>query len=125
VIRGSLAPILAELDAIAEPKQYLPPAAQEVRKHLDKTIAAGTSPSGKPWAPRKKDGGRAYANAAAAVDVRAAGSTIIVELTGHEVFGHYGARGAEVRQMIPVEIDESLGNAIRRGVVKPFKERSK
>jgi hypothetical protein len=115
----------AEVEALAEPSQYLPPAAQEVKKHLDKTIAAGTSPSGKAWKPRKSDGGKPLKNAAAAVDVRVAGTTIVVELTGHHVFHHYPARGNEAREIIPKEIDESLGNAIRRGVVKPFKERSK
>lgn len=125
MIRGTLDPIFAELNEMAQPAQYLPPAAQEVKKHLDKTIAAGTSPSGKKWEARKSDGGKPLQNAGAAVDVRVAGETIIVELTGPEVFHHYGAGGAPVREIIPKEVDESLGNAIRRGVVKPFKERSK
>lgn len=55
MIRGSLGAVYEELDAIGKPEQYLPPAAQEVKAHLDKTIAAGTSPSGKAWEPRKKD----------------------------------------------------------------------
>lgn len=125
MIRGSLAPLQAELDAIGKPEQYLPPAAQEVKAHISKTIAAGTSPSGKAWEPRKKDGGKPLQNAAAAVDVRVAGDTIIVELTGPEVFHHYGVRGAKPRNIIPVEIDETLGSAIHRGVAKPFKERAK
>jgi hypothetical protein len=124
MIRGSLSPILAELDAIGEAEQYLPPAAQEVKAHLQKTIAAGTSPSGQPWEPRKRDGGKPLQNAAAAVEVRVAGSTIIVELTGPEVFWHYGVRGVKPRKVIPTEIDESLGSAIRRGVAKPFRERA-
>lgn len=125
MIRGSLAPIYAELDAMAEPTQYLTPAAQEVKKHLDKTIAAGTSPSGKAWKPRQSDGGKPLQNAAAAVEVRVAGKTIVVELTGHHVFHHYGAGGVPVREIIPKEVDERLGDAIARGVAKPFKERSK
>ena len=125
VIRGALDPILASLNAIAEPGQYLPPAALEVKKHLASTIAAGTSPSGKKWEPRKNDGGKPLQNAAAAVDVRAAGKTIVVELTGPEVFHQYGAGAAPVREIIPKEVDEKLGQAIQRGVVKPFKEHSK
>ena len=123
MIRGSLAPIYAELEAIAAPEQYLPSAAKEVKKHLEKTISAGTSPSGKAWDSRKSDGGKPLNNAAAAVDVRVAGNTIVVELTGHHVFHHYGAGASPVREIIPKEMDESLGNAIRRGVVKPLKER--
>ena len=125
VISGSLAPIYDGLDAIAEPSQYIPPAAAEVKALLASTIAAGTSPSGKPWAPRKSDGGKPLQGAMAAVDVRAAGTTIVVELTGNEVFHHYGAGDSPVRQIIPTEIEEKLGAAIRRGAAKPFKERSK
>ena len=125
MIRGSTASILAELNAMANPERYVLPASQEVKRHLDKTIAAGTTPDGKAWKPRKSDGGKPLAKAAAAVEVRVAGKTIIVELKGHHVFHHYPTRGNEAREIIPKEVDESLGAAIRRGVVKPFRERAR
>lgn len=107
---------------MAEIDGYTTPAAQEVEAHLASTIAAGTTPSGEAWA-QKEDGGKALRNAQKAVKVRAAGSSVIVELTGVEVFHHYGAGGKPVRGVIPKEMDEKLGDAIRRGVVKPFMER--
>lgn len=125
VISGSLAPIFDGLDAIAEPGQYVSGAVQEIRSELQKSTAAGTAPDGAPWAPRKSDGGKALENAGAAIDVRQVSATqAVIELKGHHVFHHYGAAANPVRKIIPTEIDEKLGNAIHRGIVKPFKART-
>jgi hypothetical protein len=116
--------IKAHVEDLGDVETYLPAAADAVREYLRATTSAGTSPSGKPWAPRKKDGGKPLQNAFAAIDVRAVGKDVIVELEGEEVFHQYGAGAAPVREIIPKEVDEKLGNAIARGVVKPFKERA-
>lgn len=64
------------------------------------TAAAGQSPEGQPWAPRK-DGGRAMAGAAGAVSVRVNGTVVRVVLEGPEVYWHFGSRGAPRRPVIP------------------------
>jgi hypothetical protein len=104
------------INRLADVENYTSPAAQSVHSQLATTIAAGTDPSGKPW-PLKHEGGKALRNAKQAVTTRAAGKDIVVELKGVEVFHHYGAQGKPVRAVIPKEMDEKLGNAIRRGVV--------
>lgn len=50
------------------------------------TAAAGMTPDGKAWAPRKADGGRALADASSALDVRTEGDVIVLELTGVYVY---------------------------------------
>ena len=123
MITGSLDPIYNALDRMANLDQYVAPAAAEVQKQLRATASAGQSPDGKPWAPTK-DGRQPMKNAAAAITARAAGRNVIVELTGAEVFHHHGVRGAPARPVIPTDrIGETLGQAIRRGVVKPFRKR--
>lgn len=125
MISGSIFPIIDELDAIAEPGQYVSGAVVEIRAELQKTVSAGQAPDGTPWENRKSDGGKPLRNAMANIDVRQVSPTqAVIELKGHHVFHHYGAGDNPVRKIIPTEIDEKLGNAIRRGVVKPFKERA-
>ena len=75
-------------------------AAPLLEARLKASAAAGTSPDGQPWAARK-DGGRAMANAAKAISVKAIGDVVRVTLDGPEVFWHYGARGAPRRPVIP------------------------
>lgn len=123
MIKGSADAIYADLDAMADVAQYVAPAAAEVQAQLRTTASAGQTPDGKAWAATK-DGRRAMANAAQAITARAAGRDIVIELKGPEVFHHYGVRGAEPRQVIPTDrIGEKLGQAIRRGAAKPFRER--
>ena len=59
------------------------------------TAAAGTTPLGVPWAPRKKDGARALVNAASAISARALGDVIMLVLAGVSVFHN------ATRQMLP------------------------
>lgn len=75
-------------------------AAPLLEEKLKATAAAGVSPEGKPWAPRK-DGGRPMAHAAARVSVRSFGTVVRVVLEGPEVWHHFGARGATRRPVIP------------------------
>lgn len=75
--------------------------AKRLREALEASLSAGHAPGGLAWAPRKEDGGRAYANAASRLSVKAIGDIIRAEVTGPEVYGHFGARGMPVRQMLP------------------------
>lgn len=123
MIKGTADAIYADLDAMTDVAQYVAPAAAEVQAQLRATASAGQTPDGKAWAATK-DGRRAMVNAAQAITARAAGRDIVIELNGPEVFHHYGVRGAEPRQIIPTDRPgEKLGQAIRRGVAKPFRER--
>jgi len=104
-------------------------AAELANKEIRSAIAEGRSADGTPWAPRKttrRSGarrgdvagkGRVLANADAAVEVRAIGTSLVVVLTGPEVFHQFGAGGKPERPIIPTKIDR-LGNAIRLGVVE-------
>ncbi len=55
-------------------------AAPLVQTAVQTTAAAGTSPDGTPWKPRKDDGRRALANAAEAVQCRAIGPVVQLSL---------------------------------------------
>ena len=121
MITGSLAPITSVLDQLEDVESWaLPPAVEAVKTHLVGTAKAHTTPEGKPWLPTIK-GLPALNNAANEITVRLAGKIVIVELKGNSTWWHYGVRGIEARQVIPVDvIGEKLGNAIRRGFVAPF-----
>lgn len=73
----------------------------KLRSALTATLAGGAGPDGEAWAPRKKEGGRAYAGAASKLRVTSIGPFVKATITGPEVFGHIGARGAPPRPMIP------------------------
>jgi hypothetical protein len=82
------------------PAELAREAAPLVEQAVKATAAAGTTPDGEAWAPRKRDGGRALANAASAVSAAAVGASVRVTLTGVEVFHHLGA-GVPKRKILP------------------------
>ena len=95
---------------------------------LKKTLAAGQTPEGKQWAPRKADGGRAYANAASKVTAKAYGSLVKATLTGPEVYAQYASHGIAQRQMLPdagAAIPASVTNAIEEAARQVFEEAMK
>lgn len=94
----------------------------EVQTALGGQLAAGKAPDGSAWAPRKEDGGRAYAHAEGALSVAASGSTISATVTGPEVWGQRAPRGAPVRQMVPTVMVPILAAAITRGLTKKFRK---
>lgn len=95
--------------------------AREVNAELDASAAAGTTPDGAPWAPRK-DGGRPMVNAPDAVAAAVVGDGVLVVLRGNEVFHHFGVRGAPARHVIPAgALPGKLGQAIQRGLVQPWR----
>lgn len=92
---------LRELASREEVEKRVAKAAEgTLQASLEHTLAAGQSPEGRAWEPRKA-GGRAYANAASRVTTKASGNLLRATLEGPEVYGHFGARGMPVRQMLP------------------------
>lgn len=97
-------------------------AAPLVEAEVKATAAAGTTPDGKPWAP-KKGGGRAMVNAAAAVSARADGSAVVVTLEGPEVLHNFGTGHAPKRQVLPdagAELPKPIADAARTAAEQAF-----
>lgn len=66
------------------------------------TLVAGETPEGKPWAPKRKGGGRAYANAGSTLVTKADGAYVRMTITGPDVYGHFGRTGKQIaRRMLP------------------------
>ena len=125
---ASLNEMLVALRAMADPKEVERIAAERAARGIDKalrkTLAAGQTPEGKAWAPRKKDGGRAYKGAASKLEVKASGSLVIATIDGGEAYGHYGA-GVPERQMLPdagAAIPESVSSALDVAGQETFEE---
>jgi hypothetical protein len=121
---SSLGPLLEMLETLSDPKtvgaEVARRAAKPLALSLDAKLQAGETPEGKPWAPRRADGGRAYAGAAKALAVKANGNLITATLRGPEVFGHYGGKGREPRPMLP-----DAGAALPESVSKPLEDAAK
>lgn len=102
-------------DAFAE---AAPDIARAVKREIDDAIAESRSLDGKAWAPTEA-GTKPLANAAKAVRVYVEGQFIIAELTGYEVFHHYGTGRLPARPILPTRdgMPTKLGEAIRRGIV--------
>ncbi len=120
---------LRELDSKDIGARIAAKAAPLLNEALKKTLAAGESPDGKPWEARKgKKGGRAYANAASRIESKAHGDLVRVTLHGPEVYGHFGARGMPIRQMLPdagAEVPEIVKAAIVKAASDVLAEVSK
>jgi hypothetical protein len=101
---GELDSMLEALRKLADPDVVAEKVAKKAEKTLqaalERTLEAGESPEGAKWAPRKA-GGRPYEHAASRIKTVASGNLLRTTLTGPEVFGHFGARGMPVRQMLP------------------------
>jgi hypothetical protein len=103
-------------------KDAAPIAAQHVEAQLRSTAGAGQAPDGTPW-PATAEGARALKNAASAIAVRATGTVVLIVLSGHYVFHHFGA-GVPRRQIIPQgSMPKRIGDAVRLGFVQPWKDR--
>lgn len=121
----------AQLDAILERIRSLGGLAEEaaraaaplVEAAAKRTAAAGTTPSGEAWAP-KKDGGRALAHAADAVSASAAGPTITITLADPEAWHQRGVgTHTPKRQVIPEAGDDlppQHAAAIEQGTRQAF-----
>ena len=83
------------------------------------TAAAGTTPTGEAWAPRKADGARALANATAGVSAVAVGAVVQVVLKPPYVFHQ------KTRQIIPgagEEIPPAIATALQEAASASFKK---
>lgn len=120
----------AELDAMiakvrAVPglaRRAAPDVADAVRAELERTMAAGTTPTGTPWAPRKDDGGRALAGAEKALAVAPVGTRIYARIAAHWARHHLGrAKGGTYRQMLPQKgIPPAMVQRIKRALTDHF-----
>ena len=84
----------------AAPAAIAKRAAPLVDAAVKKTAAAGTTPDGQPWQP-KKDGGRPLVNAANALSTKAVGTTVVVTLEGPEVVHDKGTKRLPQRKILP------------------------
>jgi hypothetical protein len=99
-----------------------PSIAHSAKQTIDENIAAGRGPDGAPW-KATKDGHAPLAHAAGAVTSRATGTTLILELTGKEVWHHFGTRRVPARPILPtLGLPLSMKEAIKRGIVQVFKD---
>lgn len=94
---------------------------------LREDLAAGRSPAtGEIWVEKKDGGGRPLKNAAAALSAVLSGTTIVFSLKAPEVFHHFGAGAAPRREQLPRGVlPFKLGDAIRKGLVEPFRKKTK
>ncbi len=97
-----------------------PSCADAVATELRATAAAGTSPDGAAWAPRKADGARALANAASAISVKAVGSIVLAKV-GYPYVFHQKAQGSSTprRLILPDAgvLPARLAAAVKRAIV--------
>lgn len=87
------------------------------------TAEAGTTPDGTPWEPRK-DGGRALANAAAALSTRAVGDVVQVTLRAPEAIHNFGTGHVPRRQILPdggAGIPQNVADALDRACTEGFR----
>lgn len=96
-------------------------AAAHIQTALQTSLAAGETPTGQKWVA-KKDGGRAYQNAASKITTKSFSNVVRVVLTGPEVYGHYGknskGHGMPERRMLPdtgADIPAIITDAITLG----------
>jgi hypothetical protein len=103
-------------------RQVAAEAAPLVDEAIKRTARAGTTPDGKPWAPRKKDGQPALQNVAEQISTNAFGDVVRTTLEGPAVFSHFGA-GITQRQVIPdsaVAIPDSISQAVTKAAGRVF-----
>jgi hypothetical protein len=119
---SELQAMVAALRALPnELRASVPEIAEGVRGVLVANIAAGRSPDGGAWAP-KKDGGKPLVNAAAALTVTAQGDVIVATVSGPEAFHHYGTKKDPKRQILPQDgtMPTGIADAFRQGLIKRF-----
>lgn len=118
--------MIATVRAIGTGPEYAQAAARSVETWLRTQLAAGVDPNtGSAWKPTE-EGKRALKSAASQPVVRLAGSAVVISLRGRYVFQHFGTRGNKGRGVIPQgSMPAQLGNAIRLGMIEPFKAKAR
>jgi hypothetical protein len=119
---------IARLRVVANlPDDAMPDVAAAIAKDVDRQIAAGETPDGKPWEPRQ-DGGAPLRNIGKHISVGIVGRTVIVRIRSkHVVLHHFGfnrGRGTpkeKQRQILPIgKIPASMARAIREAIGERF-----
>lgn len=100
-----------------------PQVAEFLEDELRKAIREGRSLDGTKWAPTKS-GKPPLSGAAGAIRTTVARGVVIIALTGHYVFHHFGFYSKLFRKRVPARpfwptggLPDRLGNAIRKGLV--------
>lgn len=113
------------------PKAFETEVAKEVaiglQAAVESTLSKGQTPEGQAWALRKA-GGRAYVHASSKLSTKAYGNLVRMTLSGPEVFGHFGFKGAEPRRMIPdagAGTPESVQKVLNESSQKVFERLTK
>lgn len=104
-------------------RDAMPPLVAELQREQRRTIDAGTTPYGEPWAPRKADGGKPLRGAFDAIEWTIDGTAVILKMTGINVRHNFGGvKGRVKRQVIPrYTIPPAWQRAIRRVLDQRFK----
>jgi hypothetical protein len=114
------------------PSEVATIAAPLVSAEAKKTAAAGTTPAGEAWAP-KKDGGRALENAAAAVSAVVVGDSVVqIRIDGTSTgsqkvqsLQHNGTGRIPARALIPKagdDIPPGVSRALKTAATQFFKK---
>jgi len=104
------------------PEDIARAAAADLQEAARATAAAGKTPDGDPWQP-KKDGGRALVHAAEHLVAKALGKTIVLTLKGVEVFHNFGTSRLPKRQILPdggSGIPKNVSAALRKTAGRVF-----
>jgi hypothetical protein len=100
--------------------------AEAVRIELNRTLAAGTTPDGKPWEPRKRGTAPVLVHARDNVIVRGIGNQIFIQVYGHYARHHRGwVKGGTARPMIPLKgerLPAPMLDAMRRVIEASFND---
>jgi len=92
--RASLDAFIAGVERLGLMNRDVAKAAEKpVADVARKAAAAGESPSGEPWAP-KKDGGKALEGAAGAIESSVEGAKVVLTIGKPYVFHNHGAGGS-------------------------------
>ena len=117
---GLLATLHALEDSAEVSSQIARRAAPILAAAIEKTLSAGTTPTGRAWLAREI-GGRAYSHAANALKHAADGNLIRLTLDGPEAWGHFGTHKLPRRQMLP-EAAGSVPAVVTDAITKAARE---
>lgn len=122
----SLDRMIATVRGVGEGPEYAQATARATEAWLRSQLAAGVDPNtGAPW-KLTEQGKRPLKSAVGRPIVRLAGNVVIISLRGHYVFQHFGVRGRAGRRVIPQgSMPAQLGDAIRLGLVEPFRAKAR
>lgn len=118
--------MIARCNSLASGPEYAQAAKKATESFLASELGAGRDPNTGKAFPRSLRGEKTMQSAASRPTVRIAGTALIIVLAGHYVF-HLFEKGRRVaRRAIPQRgIPEKLGQAIRLGMVEPFRRKAR